>query len=106
MVCMAVLLYNACTDSAGKIMAIWFPVVVFVISGYEHCVANSELFLSFCAPLSLLINISFSSVLHLSGSAIRCSFDNWETLVQPVRGGVREHGGRSGRYWDDVASYE
>ncbi|KAG8740360.1 hypothetical protein FRC10_004399 [Ceratobasidium sp. 414] len=40
MVCMAVLLYNICTDSAGKIMAIWFPVVVFVISGYEHCVAN------------------------------------------------------------------
>ncbi|CAE6387386.1 unnamed protein product [Rhizoctonia solani] len=40
MVCMAVVLYHACTDSAGKIMAIWFPVVVFVISGYEHCVAN------------------------------------------------------------------
>jgi formate/nitrite transporter FocA (FNT family) len=64
MVCMAVLLYNVCTDSAGKIMAIWFPVVVFVISGYEHCVANSELELA--NLLFLLANLVLHVVFFLS----------------------------------------
>jgi formate/nitrite transporter FocA (FNT family) len=41
MVCMAVMLGIASRDSAGKIMALWFPVVMFVLCGYEHCVANS-----------------------------------------------------------------
>jgi formate/nitrite transporter FocA (FNT family) len=41
MVCMAVMLGFASRDSAGKIMALWFPVVMFVLCGYEHCVANS-----------------------------------------------------------------
>jgi formate/nitrite transporter FocA (FNT family) len=41
MVCMAVMLGLASRDSAGKIMALWFPVVMFVLCGFEHCVANS-----------------------------------------------------------------
>ncbi|KAG8754143.1 hypothetical protein FRC11_006836 [Ceratobasidium sp. 423] len=40
MVCVAIAMFNACTDSAGKIMVLWIPVVTFVISGFEHCVAN------------------------------------------------------------------
>ncbi|KAG9093000.1 hypothetical protein FS749_015268 [Ceratobasidium sp. UAMH 11750] len=40
MVCMAVMLGMASRDSAGKIMALWFPVVMFVLCGFEHCVAN------------------------------------------------------------------
>ncbi|KAF8600348.1 hypothetical protein BDV93DRAFT_447734 [Ceratobasidium sp. AG-I] len=40
MVCIAISMFTACTDSAGKIMSLWIPVVVFVISGFEHCVAN------------------------------------------------------------------
>ncbi|KDN39875.1 hypothetical protein RSAG8_08526, partial [Rhizoctonia solani AG-8 WAC10335] len=40
MVCVAIVMYNACTDSAGKVMVLWIPVVTFVISGFEHCVAN------------------------------------------------------------------
>lgn len=39
---MAVVLGTSCRDGAGKIMALYFPVLLFVISGYEHCVANSE----------------------------------------------------------------
>ena len=27
-------------DAAGKILAMFFPIMAFVVSGYEHCVAN------------------------------------------------------------------
>ena len=40
LVCMAVMLGFAARDGAGKIMALWFPVVMFVIPGFEHAVAN------------------------------------------------------------------
>jgi len=40
LVCMAVMLGFSARDSAGKIMALWFPVVLFVIPGFEHAVAN------------------------------------------------------------------
>lgn len=39
-VCGAVLMASAAKDAAGKIWAIFFPILAFVISGYEHCVAN------------------------------------------------------------------
>ena len=39
-VCMAVLMAMAAKDIAGKIWAIFFPILAFIVSGYEHCVAN------------------------------------------------------------------
>ena len=39
-VCMAVLMAMAARDIAGKIWAIFFPILAFIVSGYEHCVAN------------------------------------------------------------------
>lgn len=39
-VCMAVLMAAAAKDISGKIWAIFFPILVFVVSGYEHCIAN------------------------------------------------------------------
>lgn len=39
-VCIAVLMAAAAKDIAGKVWAIFFPIMAFVISGYEHCVAN------------------------------------------------------------------
>ena len=36
----AVYIQVAATDAAGKILALWFPVMLFVLSGYEHVVAN------------------------------------------------------------------
>ena len=32
--------YKTITNSAGKILAVFLPVVVFILSGFEHCVAN------------------------------------------------------------------
>ena len=39
-VCMAVLMAMAAKDIAGKVWAIFFPILAFIVSGYEHCVAN------------------------------------------------------------------
>lgn len=39
-VCGAVLMAAAAKDISGKVWAIFFPIMAFVVSGYEHCVAN------------------------------------------------------------------
>ena len=39
-VCLAVLMAASAKDIAGKVWAIFFPIMAFVVSGYEHCVAN------------------------------------------------------------------
>ncbi len=40
LVCLAVWLAIASKDVAGKIWGIFFPIMAFVASGFEHCVAN------------------------------------------------------------------
>lgn len=40
LVCIAVLLAMASKSTIGKIAGIWFPIMAFVLSGFEHSVAN------------------------------------------------------------------
>jgi formate/nitrite transporter len=40
LVCLAVMMAIAAKDIAGKILAMFFPIMAFVASGFEHCVAN------------------------------------------------------------------
>lgn len=40
LVCIAIWVSYASKDVAGKIIALFFPIWIFVVSGYEHCVAN------------------------------------------------------------------
>lgn len=40
LVCVAVLLAMASKSAIGKIFGIWFPIMAFVLSGFEHSVAN------------------------------------------------------------------
>lgn len=40
LVCGAVLLAYAAKDIVGKLFGIWFPIMLFIILGYDHCVAN------------------------------------------------------------------
>ena len=40
LVCIAILMAAAATDIVGKIWAIFFPIMAFVVGGFEHCVAN------------------------------------------------------------------
>jgi formate/nitrite transporter len=51
LVCLAVWMASGATDTAGKVLAIVPPVMVFVASGFEHSVANM-----FFVPLGLLLN--------------------------------------------------
>lgn len=39
-VCGAVIMASAAKDIGGKIWACFFPIMAFVVSGFEHCVAN------------------------------------------------------------------
>lgn len=39
-VCGAVLMATAAKSAAGKVWSIFFPIFAFVVSGFEHCVAN------------------------------------------------------------------
>lgn len=39
-VCAAILIAGAAKDAAGKIAGIFFTIFVFVVSGFEHCIAN------------------------------------------------------------------
>lgn len=39
-VCGAVLMASMTKDMIGKILAIFFPIMAFVVGGFEHCVAN------------------------------------------------------------------
>lgn len=40
LVCVAVLMAASAKDAAGKVLAVFFPILAFVVSGFEHCVAN------------------------------------------------------------------
>lgn len=40
LVCVAILTAASAKDVAGKILATWFPIFVFVIGGFEHVIAN------------------------------------------------------------------
>lgn len=98
MVCIAISMYNACTDSAGKIIAMWIPIVTFVISGFEHCVANM-FFLStallYGAPSTigrLWFNQSAAICGNFVGGAVVVGLtmhlmNNWKSPI-PWNGGV------------------
>lgn len=40
LVCIAILMAAAATDISGKVWGIFFPIMAFVVGGFEHCVAN------------------------------------------------------------------
>ena len=40
LVCAAIIMAGAAKDAAGKLTAIFFVIMLFVVDGFEHCVAN------------------------------------------------------------------
>lgn len=53
LVVLSVLLATASKDVIGKIFAIWFPIMLFVLSGFEHSIANM-----FFIPLGKLVGFN------------------------------------------------
>lgn len=51
LVCVAVWMAAAAKEPGGKILCVFFPIMVFVLCGYEHCVANM-----YYLPAGLLMN--------------------------------------------------
>jgi formate/nitrite transporter len=56
LVCLAVIMCIASRSVMGKIMGIYFPIMAFVVSGYEHSVANM-----YFLPAGLLAGGEFAS---------------------------------------------
>lgn len=93
LVCLAVWLASAAKDVVGKIFGCFFPIMAFVLSGFEHSVANmffipaamtipgntitfSELFLNNLLPVTLG---------NIIGGAIFVGFLFWLAYLRPQR---------------------
>lgn len=58
-------------DTIGKLFGCWFPVMLFVLCGYEHCVANM-----FFLPLGALVDNSIT-VSQILGNIIPATIGNF-----------------------------
>lgn len=78
LVCLAVCMAYAANDVTGKILAVFFPIWLFVTSGFEHCVANM-----YYIPAGILAkyNPAFAkAALALGVTADKLSNLNWGTF--------------------------
>ncbi len=59
---LSVWLCNAFDEGAAKFIAIWFPIMIFVVLGFQHSIANSFLLLStYFSSSALLISDVFNN---------------------------------------------
>lgn len=76
LVCLAVWMATSAKDIVGKIFAIYFPIMAFVASGFEHSVANMTFI-----PYGILLK-NIPSVITATGkSASTFASLNWGTFV-------------------------
>lgn len=71
LVCMAVWLSYGAKDVIGKIVAMWFPVMCFVVFGFEHSIANM-----FFIPTAMLSGASISIYGFLVGNLLPATLGN------------------------------
>lgn len=80
LVCLAVWMAFAAKDTVGKIFAIFFPIMAFVSSGFEHSVANM-----FFIPMGVTIAQSTpqaaATALNMSPEAVLALFNYSTTMV-------------------------
>ena len=75
LVCLAVMMAVAAKDIAGKVLAIFFPIMAFVTSGFEHCVANM-----YFIPAGLFAKSSAAAVAGSGKSAEALAGLNWTAM--------------------------
>jgi formate/nitrite transporter len=75
LVCLAVMMAVAAKDIAGKVLAIFFPIMAFVTSGFEHCVANM-----YFIPAGIFAKSSAAAVAASGKSAEVLAGLNWTSL--------------------------
>ncbi len=76
LVCLAIFLALAADDVISKIFAIWFPIMAFVASGFEHCVANM-----YFIPAAIMTNgFTGNTVANLNWVGMWTNNIIWSTL--------------------------
>lgn len=75
LVCLAVWMAVAAKDIPGKILGIYFPIMAFVASGFEHSVANM-----YFIPMGILLKGN-TSVVAASGLTEQLSRLNWGGFI-------------------------
>lgn len=92
MVSLAVWGAYAAKDIIGKIFIIWFPIMAFIVGGFEHCVANMYYLLAGLLSKGNDIYISASGLKPSDISAINASniFHNlfWVTIGNIIGGSI------------------
>lgn len=71
LVCLALWLAASAKDTIGKIVGCWFPIMIFVLSGFEHNVANM-----FFIPTAMLVPGSEITFAALWGNLIPVTLGN------------------------------
>ncbi len=75
LVCLAVWLAVAAKDVAGKILGIYFPIMAFVASGFEHSVANM-----YFVPMGIALKAN-ASVVAAAGLADKLANLTWGSFI-------------------------
>lgn len=76
LVCLALFLGLAADDVISKIAALWFPIMAFATSGFEHCVANM-----FFIPAAIITNgFTGNTVTNLNWVGMWTNNIIWTTL--------------------------
>jgi formate/nitrite transporter len=81
LVCIAVWGAYAAKDIVGKIFVIWFPVMAFILTGTEHCVANMYYF---SAGMLAKINPAYIELSHVGNKIANISIGNIVGNLIPV----------------------
>jgi len=75
LVCLAVWLAVAAKDVAGKILAIYFPIMAFVASGFEHSVANM-----YFVPMGIMLKGN-TALVEAAGLTDKLANLNWGGFI-------------------------
>ena len=84
LVCLSLFLAIAADDVIGKMAGVWFPIMAFVASGYEHCVANM-----YFIPAAIITNgFTGNTVAGLDWVGMWTNNIIWATLGNIVGAGL------------------
>jgi len=88
LVCLAVMMAIASKDIAGKVLGIFFPIMAFVASGFEHCIANMYFIPAgiFASKFPAAVDASGKTLEQLSGMTWTSMWTN--NLISVTAGNI------------------
>lgn len=76
LVCLAVYLGNSAQDTAGKIIGLYLPVMLFVVAGFEHSIANM-----YYISAGILANVHPAYTALIADAGINTAVLNFQTFI-------------------------